>query len=198
MFWPRRCKTVPPRCFPHSLLDCRRGGRWRSSSPIARRRCLCYGSVWQRALLGAQACGTGPRGEADCGAVRAAVREEQQDCCQSPTKPSGPASTNRSRHRAIVLGLIADSWLIVRLDWPAAAARTIRQRNATCCGVPCAVTHAFSRLRSTSERLTAGHVPGMSRHNRIQIITPATCWTLRSRRLRAADRDRPAPPRIRS
>src|SRR3990170_1292415 len=84
-----------------------------------------YGSVWQRALPGAQACGTGPRGEADCGAVRAAVREEQQDCYQSPTKPSGPASTNRSRHMAIVLGLIPDSWLIVRLDWPAAAARTI-------------------------------------------------------------------------
>src|SRR4030067_2742088 len=72
-----------------------------------------YGSVWQCALLGAQACGTGPRGKADCSAVRAAVRagvrEQQQDCYQSPTKPSGPASTNRPRHRAIVLGLIPDS-----------------------------------------------------------------------------------------
>jgi hypothetical protein len=40
---------------------------------------------------------------------------------------------------------------MVTSDSPAAAAKTIRQRKATCCGVPCAAVHCSIFCCSTAE-----------------------------------------------
>src|ERR1039458_5670679 len=66
-------------------------------------------------------------------------------------RPSSPSSPKRSRHRITVLRFTESRLAIATSDSPAAAARTIRQRKATCCGVPCAAVHCWSFSRSTSE-----------------------------------------------
>ena len=61
---------------------------------------------------------------------------------------------NRFRHKATVLKLMSKSVgdELVLLPW--AAAKTIRQRCETCCGVRCAATQRSNSKRSVSVRLT--------------------------------------------
>src|SRR5438093_9793337 len=48
------------------------------------------------------------------------------------------------------------------LSWPATAPKIIRQRSATCCGVPCADSHFSNCVRSAGSNLIAKLVFGMS------------------------------------
>jgi len=66
-------------------------------------------------------------------------------------RPSRPPSPKRARHRITVLRFSESRFAIETSDSPAAAPSTIRQRKATCCGVPCAAVHCWSFSRSTSE-----------------------------------------------
>ena len=52
---------------------------------------------------------------------------------------------------------------IATLFWPASAANIIRQRSATCCGVPCEVAHCFSCVCSAASNLIARLVFGTTR-----------------------------------
>src|ERR1035438_5742410 len=56
-------------------------------------------------------------------------------------RPSNPSAPKRFRHRITVLRFTESCSAIATSDFPAAADTTIRQRNATCCGVPCAAIH---------------------------------------------------------
>ena len=66
-------------------------------------------------------------------------------------RPSRPSSPKRPRHRITVFRFTESCFAIATSDSPAAAARTIRQRKATCCGVPCADVHCSNFCRSTSD-----------------------------------------------
>src|ERR1035437_8182931 len=66
-------------------------------------------------------------------------------------RPSSPSSPKRFRHRITVFRFTETRFAIVISDSPAAAARTIRQRKATCCGVPCAAVHCWIFCRSASQ-----------------------------------------------
>src|SRR5215471_3198757 len=63
-------------------------------------------------------------------------------------KPSRPSSAKRFRQRITVFRLTDSCFAMVTSESPAAAARTMRQRKATCCGVPCAAVHCWSFSRS--------------------------------------------------
>ena len=52
---------------------------------------------------------------------------------------------------------------IAALSCPARAAKIIRQRSATCCGVPCEVAHCFSCVCSAASNLIARLVFGTTR-----------------------------------
>jgi len=69
-------------------------------------------------------------------------------------RPSRPSSPKRFRQRITVFRFIESAFAIVTSESPAAAAKTIRHRKATCCGVPCAAVHCWSFSRSISE---SGH-----------------------------------------
>src|ERR1035438_5281467 len=56
-------------------------------------------------------------------------------------RPSNPSAPKRFRHRITVLRFTESCSAIATSDFTAAADTTIRQRNATCCGVPCAAIH---------------------------------------------------------
>src|SRR5215467_5142257 len=66
--------------------------------------------------------------------------------------PSRPSLAKRFRQRITVFRLTDNRFAMVTSESPAAAAKTIRQRKATCCGVPCAAVHcsSFSRSRAAS------------------------------------------------
>src|ERR1035437_2764843 len=66
-------------------------------------------------------------------------------------RPSSPSAAKRFRHRTTVFRFTESSFAIATSDSPEAAARTIRQRKATCCGVPCAAVHCWIFCRSASE-----------------------------------------------
>src|SRR5439155_27101579 len=72
-----------------------------------------------------------------------------------------PRSANRARHNITVLRLIARSVAIAESDCAAAAASTMRLRNATCCGVPWAFNQLSIWSRSLTLRLSAGSAAGM-------------------------------------
>ena len=92
---------------------------------------------------------------------------------QSPISLPCPSLQKRPRHSATVFTSIPHSAAIPKLVAPAAAARTIRQRNATCCGVPCAATQRNDCSRSASPRLTIGLILDMPQHKGYWTITPA-------------------------
>src|SRR6266702_3439526 len=48
------------------------------------------------------------------------------------------------------------------LSWPATAPKIIRQRSATCCGVPCEDSHFSNCVHSAGSNLIAKLVFGMS------------------------------------
>src|SRR2546423_5043275 len=62
-----------------------------------------------------------------------------------------PSSPKRVRQRITVFRFTERRFAIATSDSPAAAARTIRQRKATCCGVPCAEVHCRSFCCCNSE-----------------------------------------------
>src|SRR5262245_17379265 len=66
--------------------------------------------------------------------------------------PSRPSLAKRFRQRITVFRLTDNRFAMVTSESPAAAAKTIRQRKATCCGVPYAAVHcsSFSRSRAAS------------------------------------------------
>src|ERR1700721_803804 len=76
--------------------------------------------------------------------------------------PSSRWSAKRFRHRITVFRFIESCCAIATSDSPAAAANTIRQRSATCCGVPWAPTHCCIFCRSTAE---SSHELPMQQHN---------------------------------
>src|ERR1035437_9286829 len=55
--------------------------------------------------------------------------------------PSKLSCAKRACHNITVLRLVSSRAAISSADFPSAAARTTRHRNATCCGVPKAETH---------------------------------------------------------
>src|ERR1700722_17955913 len=77
-------------------------------------------------------------------------------------RPSSRWSAKRFRHRITVFRFIESCCAIATSDSPAAAANTIRQRSATCCGVPWAPTHCCIFCRSTAE---SSHELPMQQHN---------------------------------
>src|SRR5580692_5464230 len=77
-------------------------------------------------------------------------------------RPSSPWSAKRFRHRITVFRFIESCCAIATSDSPAAAANTIRQRSATCCGVPWAPAHCCIFCRSTAE---SSHELPMQQHN---------------------------------
>ncbi len=59
-------------------------------------------------------------------------------------RPSSPSSPKRFRQRITVFRFTESRFAIVISESPAATAKTMRQRKATCCGVPCAAVHCCS------------------------------------------------------
>src|SRR6266699_6728968 len=73
-----------------------------------------------------------------------------------------PCSQTRFRHSCTVGRLTPSSSAIDTLSWPARAPKIIRQRRATCCGVPYEDSHFASCVRSAGCNLIARLVFGMS------------------------------------
>src|SRR6266849_1760691 len=73
-----------------------------------------------------------------------------------------PCSRTRLRHSCTVGRLTSSCSAIDTLSWPATAPKIIRQRSATCCGVPCEDSHVSSCVRSAGCNLIATLVFGMS------------------------------------
>src|SRR5438445_12759849 len=73
-----------------------------------------------------------------------------------------PCSQTRFRHSCTVGRLTPSSSAIDTLSWPARAPKIIRQRSATCCGVPYEDSHFSSCVRSAGCNLIARLVFGMS------------------------------------
>jgi hypothetical protein len=67
----------------------------------------------------------------------------------SSCKPSRPRRANRPRHLPTVLALQSNSAAISVLDRPSAAAKTIRQRNASACALFGRRAHRSSTSRSS-------------------------------------------------
>src|ERR1039457_1925317 len=73
-----------------------------------------------------------------------------------------PWVLNRSRHKRTVLRFTRFSAAIAISGLPAAQARTMRQRSATCCGVPKAANHCSSCLSCYSDKTSVNVNRGMS------------------------------------
>src|SRR5271168_3653051 len=71
-----------------------------------------------------------------------------------------PCSRTRLRHNCTVGRLTCSCAAIPALSCPARAAKIIRQRSATCCGVPCEASHCFSCVCSAAANLIARLVFG--------------------------------------
>src|SRR5271169_4600712 len=71
-----------------------------------------------------------------------------------------PCSSTRLRHNCTVGRLTCSCAAIPALSCPARAAKIIRQRSATCCGVPCEASHCFSCVCSAASNLIARLVFG--------------------------------------
>ena len=74
-----------------------------------------------------------------------------------------PCSSTRLRHNCTVGRLTCNCAAIAALSCPARAAKIIRQRSATCCGVPCEASHCFSCVCSAAPNLIARLVFGTTR-----------------------------------
>src|ERR1035441_37701 len=66
-----------------------------------------------------------------------------------------PCSCTRLRHNCTVGRLTFSSAAIATLSCPARARKIIRQRSATCCGVPCEASHCSICVRSAASNLIA-------------------------------------------
>jgi hypothetical protein len=67
---------------------------------------------------------------------------------------------------------------IIISDLPAATARIMRQRSATCCGVPKATTQPCSSLRWSGDRTRGSMARGMIYFASRLDVCPAICGTL--------------------
>src|SRR2546422_2272408 len=73
-----------------------------------------------------------------------------------------PCSQTRFRHNCTVGRLTPSCSAMDTLSWPARAPKIIRQRSATCCGVPYDDSHFSSCVRSAGSNWIAMLVFGMS------------------------------------
>ena len=93
-------------------------------------------------------------------------------------KLSRPSSAKRVLHRRTVLRLVRNCRAMALSDWPSAEAKTMRQRSATCCGVPCALSHCPTCCCWLESIIKAGIFRDMPKHKPNPVNCPSICWTL--------------------